>query len=168
MLKVFRYKCKFVYTFTRRIHRRDIKCATDNSLISRSRIRRNAGIARLYVASEVYSICVANEKFLSLDAFYILGPICLPLKGKNVWCTRRETSSNVDGRSDRYDGCLFNVRITPRDPRAYYFESARLCIRVQRIYIYSRILLLLSLSVSARSLCKSSERKRILLPLLAD
>lgn len=31
MLKVFRYKCKFVYTFTRRIHRRDIKCATDNS-----------------------------------------------------------------------------------------------------------------------------------------
>lgn len=43
-LKVFRYKCKFVYTFTRRIHHRDIKCATDNSLISLSRIHRNAGI----------------------------------------------------------------------------------------------------------------------------
>lgn len=170
-LKVFRYKCKFVYTFTRRIHRRDIKCATNNSLISRSRIRRNVGIACLY-AGEVYSVCVSQTRnFYRWTHFTSSCPSVCHSKVRNVWCIRREESSNVDAGPIVMIGCLFNVRITARDSRTYYFESARhACVYRTYIYVYmnTRIYLSSPRSLLVGSLCKSSERKRIVPPLLAD
>lgn len=65
-------------------------------------------MARLYVAS---GVAACAQEFLSLDAFYIVGPICLPFKDRALEVLIDlhrvgETPSNDDGRFDRYDAYL--------------------------------------------------------------
>lgn len=112
---------------------------------------------RLYVAGEVAG-CVAE--FLSSDAFYIVEPICLPFKNRasDALASSRDVVNVDDGRFDRYDGCLLNIHIT-RD--GLIIPSGRLC-------IYTRIVYYAPSARLAHPACKSSERKRIAPPLLAD
>jgi len=86
--------------------------------------------------SRTGSIVFVPRTGIPVVAFYFLEPICLPFKdsASDVFAHCCETPSNDDSRFDRYDECLFNVRITHIE---LIISSGRLCIRSLYITVFS-------------------------------